>query len=451
MAGITNTYDPTSTAQALAESATAARQSILTRQTTAASATEKALNSLSSALGAFQNSLAAITGTNKTMAANSAVFSDATIASATATPSAAAGTYEFFVQQVASAHKVSYGGLQDFGNQGSITFSVDKASFTIDLTSRAAWTTRDLAMAINMAADNTSLSASVVTTGDGKSELVLTSKLTGAANKIKVVATGTDTGLAAALAAAPNELSKPLDAIVRVGSASGTPITQSSNTFNVIDGVTMTLTKTQASGSAPVALTVAADTGKTIVNTQTFVDAYNKLKSAIDSLVSPGDPASGGAPGAFATDSGVRSLRDRLVTLLRGTDTTSLANFGIIANRQGTLSVDSTRLQKALSSNPTGLDTLIGSTATGSKSGIAGELDTYLALWTNSANGQIGSRKDAVSKLQLDLSKRQTVLDQQYDSAYTRYLAQFTQLQTIQSSMSYNTSLFDALFSSDKD
>ena len=451
MASITNTYDPASTAQALAESATAARQSTLTRQTTAASATEKALNSLSSALGAFQNSLAAIAGANKTMAANSAVFSDTTIASATATPSAAAGTYEFFVQQVASAHKVSFSAMQDFGNQGSIKFSVDKASFTIDLTSRATWTTRDLATAINTAADNTSMSASVVTTGDGQSELVLTSKLTGAANKIAVVATGTDTGLAAALGAMPNELSEPLDAIVRVGSAGGTPITQSSNTFNVIDGVTMTLTKAQASGSAPVTLTVAADSGKTVVNAQTFVDAYNKLKSAIDSLVSPGDPASSGAPGAFATDSGVRALRDRLVSVLRGAGATSLANYGIIANRQGTLSVDGARLQRALSANPTGLDTLIGSTATGNKSGIAGELDTYLAQWTNSSNGQIGSRKNAVSKLQLDLTKRQTVLDKQYDSAYARYLAQFTQLQTVQNSMSYNTSLFDALFSSDKD
>jgi flagellar hook-associated protein 2 len=49
------------------------------------------------------------------------------------------------------------------------------------------------------------------------------------------------------------------------------------------------------------------------------------------------------------------------------------------------------------------------------------------------------------------LTDRQTALDRQYDSAYARYLAQFTQLQSVQSSMSYNTSLFDALFSSNKD
>jgi flagellar hook-associated protein 2 len=179
------------------------------------------------------------------------------------------------------------------------------------------------------------------------------------------------------------------------------------------------------------------------------VDAYNKLKAAVDGLVSPGDTASGGAAGAFAGDSGVRAQRDRLVSLVRGTGATSLAVFGIIATREGTLSVDSTKLTKALAANPTGLDTLVGNSGA-TPTGIAGKLDTYLKMWTNST-GQINSRKEAVTKLQATLTDRQTALDRQYDSAYARYLAQFTQLQTIQSSMSYNTSLFDAMFSSSKE
>lgn len=450
MAAISNTYDPTSTAQALAESFTAGRQSILTRQTTQATATEKGLNSLSSVLSAFQSSLATLTGLNKTISASSAVFSDTGIASATATANAAAGTYSFFVQQVASAHKVSYGGMTDFAGGGSLTLGAGTNSFSVDLSTKATWTVRELAAAINGASGNTSMSAAVVTTGS-TSELVLTSKATGAANTISVSSTGTDAGLAAKLGAAPNVLTQALDAIVRVGSATGTEIRQASNTLNVIDGVTMTLTKAQAADSTPVTLTVASDTSKTTANAQAFVDAYNKLKTAIDSLVSAGDPKSGGEPGAFASDSGVRALRDRLVNALRGSGTTSLASFGITANRQGTLSLDSTRLNKALALNPTGLDTLIGSSAATGASGIAGQLNSYLTLWTNSANGQISSRKDAISELQADLTERQTALDKQYDSAYARYLTQFTQLQSVQSNMSYNTSLFDALFSSAKD
>jgi len=450
MAGVSTNYDPATTAQALAQSFTSGRQSILTRQTTQATAAEKGLGTLGSALSTFQSSLATLTSLNKTLAASSAVFSDTGIASASATAAATAGTYSFFVEQVASAHKVSYSGLSDFAGGGSLTLGVGAGTFSVDLTTKATWTVRDLAAAINGATGNTSMSASVVTTG-ATSELVLTSTATGAANTITVASTGADASLAAKLDAAPNQLAPAKDAIVRIGSATGTAITQASNTLSVIDGVTMSISKAQTAGSAPVTLTVASDPAKTTSNVQAFVDAYNKLKSAIDGLVSPGDPASGGAVGAFAGDSGVRALRDRLVSMVRGTGATSLAGYGIIANREGTLSLDSSRLTKALAANPSGLDTLIGSASINTPSGIAGQLDTYLKVWTNSANGQINSRKEAVGKLQTALTTRQSALDKQYDSAYARYLAQFTQLQTVQSSMSYNTSLFDALFTSSKD
>jgi len=451
MASIGTNYDPATTAQALAESFTASRQQILKRQSDTTTAVQKALDTLGSALSGFQTSLSSLTGTNKTMSANSAVFSDSTVASASATPTAAAGTYAFFVEQVAGSHKVSYGGMTDFAGNGSMTVGVGTASFTIDLTTKATWTVRELAAAINGATGNTSLSASVVTTGT-TSELVLSSTATGAANTISVsAAASADAALRTKVNVTPNLLSPAQDAIVRIGSATGTKITQASNTLNVIDGVTMTLSKAQAAGTAPVTLTVAADTSKTIANVQAFVDAYNKLKSAVDGLVSPADPKGGGAAGAFAGDSGVRALRERLIGLVRGTGATSLAGFGIIATREGTLSVDSPRLTKSLAADPTGLDKLIGSSSSSPPTGVAGKLDTYLKMWTNSVNGQIGSRKAAVSKLQETLTDRQVALDQQYDTAYARYLAQFTQLQSVQNSMSYNTSLFDAMFSDNKD
>jgi flagellar hook-associated protein 2 len=210
----------------------------------------------------------------------------------------------------------------------------------------------------------------------------------------------------------------------------------------------MTFTKVT---TTPVTLTVGTDPGATTANVQGFVDAYNKLKSVIDGLVAPGDPAKGTAGGAFAGDSGVSALRDRLVSMLRQAGSNTLAGYGIIANRGGTLSLDTARLTKALAANPTGLDTLIGSAAGSAPSGIAGNLDTYLKGWTSSTNGQIKTRKEAVSKLQVDLTTRQDLLDKQYDSAYRRYLMQFSQLQAVQSQMSNNSSMFDALFSSDKD
>ena len=107
------TYDPTKTAAALAEKYVSARQQILDTQTKQANATEAALTELGTAMRSFQNSLAALTGLTKTMFAQSATFGDTAIGSATAKSTAAAGSYSFFVQQLAKASQVSYAGLAD--------------------------------------------------------------------------------------------------------------------------------------------------------------------------------------------------------------------------------------------------------------------------------------------------------------------------------------------------
>jgi flagellar hook-associated protein 2 len=282
---------------------------------------------------------------------------------------------------------------------------------------------------------------------------VLTAKNTGAAGRITLdtsANTGTSSlaGANAAPATRVHELVLAQDAEIRVGTETGTAITQATNTFTNVAGVTMTFTTAQATGSAPLTLTVSADNTATTANVQAFVDAYNKLKTAIDGLVDAGDPASGKAGGAFAHDAGVRALRDRLVGLLRpavGGAGPSLAAFGIIATRTGTLELRPARLTSQLAIDPTGLDKLIGSSAAPA-SGIAGALDVFMKDWNSSTGGKIIGRKEENARLQSDLTLRQTRIDQQYDSAYKRYLMQFTQLQTLQSQMSSNTSMFNALF-----
>lgn len=454
MAISTANYDPASTAAALAEKFISGQQQILTTRTGRASATEKALTELRTALSSFQTALTGLTGSNKTMFAQSALFSDTTVGTASATASAAAGTYSFVIDRLATAGQVSYSNLTADSNvSGILKVTVGTTTFDVDLATAntdgagTPLTPREIAAAINAASGNTALvTASVIATSADKSELVLTARNTGAGSAVSLNAGGLlNSSLTGKTA---NPLVAAQDARIYIGSTSGTPITQSTNTFSVIDGVTMTFTKTSAS---PVTLTVGADTGKTSANVQAFVDAYNKLKSAVDELTSPGDPSKGIVAGAFAGDSGVGALRSQLVNLMRPAGTDSLAVYGIIANRQGTLSLDSARLTKALAADPTGLDTLIGNTAGTTPTGLVGKLDTYLKSWTSSSNGQIQSRQNAVAKLQVELTSRQEMLDKQYDAAYQRYLMQFTQLQALQSQMSSNSSMFDALFSSDKD
>jgi flagellar hook-associated protein 2 len=450
------TYDPPSTAAALAQKYTSALQDSITNQTKQASAVSKGLGDLKSAILAYQTSLASLTGLNKSMFAQSATFSDTTLGSATASASATAGTYGFFVKQIATASQVSYSGLvDDTGVAGNLVVKLGAStSFTVDLaaanTDGGALSPREIAAAINAAAGNTSLvTAAVVITGT-TSELVLTAKNTGAASAITLNTAGVTGSSSLATAnttpAQVHQMAVAQDAEIRVGSETGTPITQASNTFTNVAGVSMTFTRAQATGAAPLTVTVGADNKASTANAQAFVDAYNKLKSTLDAMTDAGDPSKGVAGGVFAHDGGVRALRDRLVSLMRPSGATSLASYGILAARDGTLSLDSARLTRQLAANPNGLDTLVGSTSASAPSGISSALDTFLKSWSSTIGGQIQQRQSENDRLQKDLTGRQTDLDSQYDAAYKRYLLQFTQLQTLQSQMSNNTSMFDALF-----
>jgi len=454
------TYDPIPTATSLADKYIAPRQQILDAQSATATATEKGLTELNSALTAFQTSLAALTGLNKTVFAQSAVFSDTTLGSATASSTAAAGTYSFFVKQLATASQVSYSGLTDnAGVGGKLTVNMGgTAAFEVNMAAadsdaNGTLSTRELAAAINAASGNGGkLTASIVNTG-GTSELVLTAKDTGLNSAITLntsLVTGTSS-LAQANAdpARRRVLAQAQDAEIRVGSETGTAITQASNTFTAMDGVKMTFTRVQASGDKPFTLTVGADAKATTDNVQAFVDAFNKLKGVLNKLTNAGDPTKGVAGGAFAHDGGIRALNDRLASLLRPGSGDSLATFGIIATRSGTLEVNADRLLAQLARNPEGLDAVIGSTAAANPSGVAGSLDSYLKTWSNSVDGQIKLRREQNTTQQTRLGDSQAKLELQHEAAYQRYLAQFTQLQTMQNLMNYNVTLFDALFSSD--
>jgi flagellar hook-associated protein 2 len=455
------TYDPIPTATNLADKYVASRQQNLTTQLATATAADRGLTEMNSALLAFQTSLTALTGANKTVFAQSAVFGDTTIGTATATSKAAAGTYAFFVKQIATASQVSFTGLTDstgvggtlkLNMGGALAFEVDMAAADTDGNGLS---TRELAAAINAATGNAGkVTASIVTTG-GTSELVLTAKDTGLNSAITLNTSGITgtSSLAAANADATRRrvLVQAQDAEIRVGTENGTAITQASNTFTAIDGVSMTFTKAHAAGAAPVSLTVSADNTATTANVQAFVDAYNKLKTALNKLTDSGDAANGVAGGAFAHDSGVRALNDRLTALLRPVNGESLAAYGIISTRTGTLELNAARLTSQLAVKPEGLDALIGASSASNPTGVAGALDDYLKSWSSSVDGQIKLRREQTATQQSRLSDRQASLDDQHEAAYQRYLRQFTQLQTMQSVMNNNVSLFDALFGSDSD
>ncbi len=457
MASTAPTYDPKSTATQLATAYISDRQSILSSQNSAATATEKALTSLKSAMSTFEGVMSSLS-LKKSVLATSATFSSA-VGTATAGTAATAGTYNFFVEQLATANQAAYDNLNDttpIAESGTITVSVGSSSFAVDLTTAdqsgdGVLSVKEIATAINIASGNTAKVTASTMTVNGVQKLVLTGSETGAANTVGIDSSALPAGTlkdALALPANRTDLMVAKDAIVYLGDkATGTKLQQASNTYNVIDGVSMTFTKAQSVGESPVSLTVGTDASGTQANLQGFVDGWNALVKTLQSLTDAGDAVSGASAGAFSADAGVQALRTRMQAVLRQqVGGQSLVNYGVTAQRDGTLTLDTTRMNKALKANPTGLDAIMGSSSLTTPSGVMGGLDKLTDQWTDLSAGQITKRRDNNTKVQDGIMDRQARLDKQYEAAYIRYLNQFTKLQTLQAQMSSNTSIFDALF-----
>lgn len=393
-----------------------------------------AVSSLDSALKSFSSAVKSMKGVGSSMLINSATFSQEGVATATVGTTAIAGNYQFFVEQLATRHQVSLAGLTaaDLGS-GSLNIGQDGQSFNIDLSQSS--TLEELSAAINGAADNTGVKATLVRS-NGEVSLVLSSEKTGAANAISLSATGATAGLNAALTA-KQELSKAQDAKVRLGGESGMLLTNASNTFeNVIDGVSLTFNKVHQAGEQALSIDIGQDKTATKEKAQTFATALNTLMSSFDTLTASGGEE--GGRGVLAGDSSIRAIETMLNQVVRKQyGGVSLTEFGISADRNGKLVIDSARFEKAVAANPEGFEKLF----TG-KDNLLDSIDKNLTVYTSSANGLMKARKDSLNNQLRRVDEQFESIQQQYDSYYNRYLKQYTSMMQTMSAMEQTYGLF---------
>lgn len=393
-----------------------------------------AVSSLDSALKSFSSTVKGLKGVGSSILTNKATFSQEGVATATVGTTAIAGNYQFFVEQLATRHQVSLAGLTaaDLGS-GSLNIGQDGQSFNIDLSQTS--TLEELSAAINGAADNTGVKATLVRS-NGEVSLVLSSEKTGAASAISLNATGATAGLDAALTA-QQELSKAQDAKVRLGGESGMLLTNASNTFeSVIDGVSLTFNKVHQTGEQALSIDIGQDKTATKEKAQTFATALNTLMSSFDTLTASGGEE--GGRGVLAGDSSIRAIETMLNQVVRKQyGGVSLTEFGISADRNGKLVIDSARFEKAVAANPEGFEKLF----TG-KDNLLDSIDKNLTVYTSSANGLMKARKDSLNNQLRRVDEQFESIQQQYDSYYNRYLKQYTSMMQTMSAMEQTYGLF---------
>lgn len=423
-----SSIDPAYLAQQYTQIERSSKDGVLKAQQTRFTTLLSSYQKLETSLGSMQDLLESFTK-DKELLSNTASTSADTVLSVTAGSDAVAGNYEIFVQQLAQNHQMSlsFNSTDTLPADGQFELTVAGESFAVDLSALPANAgLTDLASAINNAADNSGVQATVMRSGT-QSYLVLTSKESGAANAISMnFLAGADTSgadIGAAVSAA-TELKAAQDAIVKVGAQNPITVTSASNKLeNVIAGVTIDLKKMQAGTDQPVQISVQQDPKAVEDKLKKFVDSYNALVKQINA-----DPS-------LKSDTMARSIssqmRQSFQKLYQGA---TLSSVGIEFDRNGVLSVNSEKMTQALAENPAKVEQML--VADNSLfSGIQDSLEPYTK--------RFGLMKDKQQTLQASLdmvTEKQKRHDYSMDLVYKRYLSQFTQMQVtiaqLESSMS---------------
>jgi flagellar hook-associated protein 2 len=436
--------------QSLVAATQGPQQSIITAHTTAVTTQISAVGTLKGALSTFQSALTSL-ATPSSFNAETASSSNGNALTATAGADAVNGTYDVAITQLARGQQIVsnaiVGGSSAVVGTGTLQLSLGSSSFSVSIGSSDN-TLAGIAAAINSASGNPGISATVLTGTDG-GHLVLTSTLTGAANTIQVTETDAGTGLSALTYSGGNTTNYTQQAAAQDAqfTIANIAYTSPSNTVtNALSGVTLQLSGTTAAGS-PAKLTVSQDTSTIQTNIKSFVTAYNTLQQSLASLGS--FDSTTGTAGPMLGDallSGVQnSVRSVLYSIVNTSSSTynSLASIGITSNKDGSLSLDSGKLQTALSTNFSAVSQLFSGAH-----GIASGLNTQITNDLQSG-GLIDQRSKSLVKQENDLNKQSAALQDQMTaltaSLTTQYSALNSLLSRLQSTSSYLSQQFALL------
>lgn len=403
------------------------------RQDARAGAQISALATLKGALSALQSSLAPI-GTQEAFQARKATSSDTDRFTATATSTAAPGSYGIEIVQLATAHKLASGtfasGASSVVGTGTLTLAVGAESFDVVIDD-ANNTLAGIRDAINGAEGNIGVRATLIATNGG-SRLILTSNETGAANAVRVIQAGGDGGLAQLVYDPPNasgltELEAAQDALVRID---GFDRSSASNTIEgAIDGVTLTLLE-EAPGTM-LTLDVEADATLVGERVKKFVTDFNALATGI-AMLRRFNPATREA-GPLLGDAMLRgiesTLRATVSAEVAAEPYTSLASLGVTTKSDGTLQLDQAKLSAALAADFDAVSRVFASAE-----GVAAKLDARLDEWL-AADAPLAARSTRLQDARNGFVQERERLDRRMDAIEARYRAQFSALDTLLSGL----------------
>ena len=402
-----------------------------------------AIGQISSALSNLQ-SVSGKMSTGAFLQQFKAGSTDTSIATVTTTTGGTAGSYALNVTQLAKSRQLVFDRLGSSaitdpkatlaGAPTSLTLTVAGKDTVINLTPSATDTVSLQSISDRINQSSAGVSASVVQ-NNGEYKLVLASTNSGSDNAFTIKAGGTDSGSTSGSTlaglsqstTAASESSAAADALLTVN---GVSVSSGSNHLtNVISGANVDITKLGQS-----TITMTSDSSGITSSLQSFVDAYNQVKSAVDSARS----------GSLKANASVLSIQQKLTNILStqvpGVDPATsyayLSQVGISIQKDGTLKLDQTAFNKALSANPSAVANLFGNT---SSTGFADRLSAAVNDLLG-PNGVIETSKFSINSMLTSETSLQTSLNSKLSAKQVMYTQQYTTLNSVLSKMQQSTS-----------
>ncbi|WP_077001312.1 flagellar filament capping protein FliD [Variovorax sp. KK3] len=394
----------------------------------------------------------------------------AEVLSASAGGTAAPGTYNINVTQMAQAQSLVATGQAsaktaigsgtitiDFGTIGggtydAVTGKYSGASFTPDAERTAKSITidpakstlEDIRDAVNAA--KAGVTASIVNDGSGTpNRLVLSSTETGKASSMRIAVAG-DAALANLVSHDPagsQSLQQTIQAQNAELTVNGIAVTSKSNTVKEsIQGVTLNLLKV---GTSSLGVTRDTATIETAIND--FVKAYNALQTTAGSLTAYDAGTKSGA--ALMGDSTLRNIQVAIRQVLTNPQSgvmKTMSEIGVGFTKDGTLALDSDKLRKAMADNLEGVAGLFSS-ATGSTEGYGKQLSALVDKLT-STGGALQAATEGMKASIKDLDDQYDDMQERVDAKMAIYRAQFTQLDLLVSRMNSTSTYLTQQFAS---
>ncbi|MBN9430368.1 MAG: flagellar filament capping protein FliD [Burkholderiales bacterium] len=412
-----------------------------------------AFGKLQSALSAMQDAARALTRTDTWRAAK-ATSSDESAMTATAGSGAITGGYTIEVSQMAQRQTVAsspfaasdtvVGGgtlriqMGTLDSSGT-SFSADAARPEVAINIAEGATLADIRSAINGA--GAGVTATLVSDASGQ-RLMLRSTETGAEQAFRIAVDDTDgnstdaSGLSAlafdpaAAAGAGRNLSMTQAAQNALVTVNGLAVEAKGNKLEgVIENVTIDLKRVT---TAPVEIGIDADSAAQRTAIDNFVKSYNEVNKLIASQTAY-DAATKTA-GTLQGNQNVTRIQQQMREILRstvaGNTPNSLNAAGIELQRDGSLAVNETKMNKALAS-PQSLQNLFSALGTsggdGSDVGLARRLVTRLTDLLGS-DGAIEGATESLRARQKSVEGQQTRFESRMTEVEKRLLRQYTAL-----------------------